>query len=200
MIRALLGSGWARVVPAALALIFFGAGLWFLGEGLYIATKAEVAQILLERAFEKTLETGRDQKPWPWADTWPVAKISFPALGIKTIVLDKTSGQALAFGPGLMPGLSEIGQPGTALIAAHNDTHFSFLGETRVGQIFEVQTREGKSLKFEVLGFEVVDIRKPLTLAAVAEPHLILSTCYPFRSLASQTPYRFLVTSRMVSN
>lgn len=200
MIRALLGSGWAGVVPAALALTFFALGIWFLGGGLYIAAKAEVAQVLLNRAWAKTLETGQDQKPWSWADTWPVAKISFPTLGKETIVLDKTSGQALAFGPGVMPGMVKIGHPGTALIAAHNDTHFAFLEDVKVGQTFEVQTRQGESLLFEVLGFEVVDTRKPLTLESRDNPHLILSTCYPFKSLASQTPYRFLVISRLVSN
>lgn len=200
MIRALLGSGWARAVPASLALILCGLGIWFLGGGFYIAAKAEVAQILLERAFDKTLATGETQKPWGWADTWPVARLSFPLLGKTIIVLDKTSGQALAFGPGLMPGLSEIGQPGTALIAAHNDTHFAFLEDIKIGQTFEVQTREGETLLFEVLGFEVVDTRMPLTIASRDDPHLILSTCYPFKSLASQTPYRFLVTSRLLSN
>ncbi|MEE8295747.1 MAG: class GN sortase [Sphingomonadales bacterium] len=200
MIRALLGSGWTRVVAAPLALIFFGLGFWFLGGGLYIAAKAEVAQILLERAFDKTLETGENQKPWGWADTWPVAKISFPALGKEAIVLDKTSGQALAFGPGLMPGLSEIGHPGTAIIAAHNDTHFAFLEDIKIGQTFEVQTWEGAVLEFEVVALVVIDTRKPLTLEYRGISHLILSTCFPFKALASQTPFRFLVTSRLVLN
>ncbi len=200
MIRARLGFGSARVASAALALVFIGLGVWFLGGGIYLAAKAEVAQILLDRAFDKTLQDGQDHKPWGWADTWPVAKISFPDFGREIIVLDKTSGQALAFGPGLMGGLSDIGQPGTALIAAHNDTHFAFLEDTKVGQVLEVQTRDGAFYRFEVVGFEVVDTRKAMTLETLDQPHLILSTCYPFKSLAAQTPYRYLVTARMVPN
>ena len=152
------------------------------------------------REGSSSLETGENQKPWGWADTWPVAKISFPALGKEAIVLDKTSGQALAFGPGLMPGLSEIGQPGTAMIAAHNDTHFAFLEDIKIGQTFEVQTWEGAVLEFEVVALVVIDTRKPLTLEYRDTSHLILSTCFPFKSLASQTPFRFLVTSRLVLN
>lgn len=197
MIRALLGSSWARVVAAALALLILGTGLWFLGGGIYLAAKAEVAQVLLSRAFDKTLETGEAQKPWSWADTWPVAKLVFPSLEEESIVLDKTSGQALAFGPGLMPELSEIGAPGTALIAAHNDTHFAFLEDVRVGDSFQVQTKTGDWLSYEIMETRIVDVRDPLTIAEVETPHIILSTCYPFHALAADTPYRFLVTARL---
>ena len=27
-------------------------------------------------------------KPWPWADTWPVARLVVPSLGIDQIVLE----------------------------------------------------------------------------------------------------------------
>lgn len=196
--RALLGSPRARVVSATLALLLFGFGIWHLGGGVYIAAKAEVAQILLSQAFEKTLATGEPQKPWPWADTWPAAKIIFP--GREIIVLDKTSGQALAFGPGLMPNLAKIGAPGTALITAHNDTHFAFLENVRAGERFQVLNGDGKMLTFEITGLEIVDTRKPFGLENTGHPHLVLSTCFPFHTLARDTPYRFLVTAALVAN
>src|SRR5205085_1880281 len=59
------------VLPLLLALI----GLILFGQGAYIHAKARLAQVLLERAFEKTIATGRETKPWSWADTWPVARI-----------------------------------------------------------------------------------------------------------------------------
>ncbi len=200
LIRALLGSGRARAAPAALAFLFLGLGIWQFGSGFYIAAKGEIAQVLLERAWTKTLETGENQKPWSWADTWPVAKLEFPRIGKEAIVLDKVSGQALAFGPGLIPGLPGIGEVGTAVIAAHNDTHFAFLGDLKPGDVIRVATRTGSDFTFQVLAFDIVDIRKPLTLRTVDEPHLVLSTCYPFRSFSSHTPYRYLVTARLNPN
>ena len=56
--------------------------------------------MLLERAFAQTIATGRDSKPWSWADTWPVARIEVKRIGASAIVLAGSSGQALAFGPG----------------------------------------------------------------------------------------------------
>ena len=65
------------VTIATLAL----AGLVLVGQGLWIHAKALLAQVLLERAFAQTLQTGHDVKPWSWADTWPVARVELPRLG-----------------------------------------------------------------------------------------------------------------------
>jgi sortase A len=59
------------VLPLLLAVI----GLILFGEGAYIHAKALLAQVLLERAFEKTVATGRETKPWSGPDSWPVARI-----------------------------------------------------------------------------------------------------------------------------
>ena len=53
------------ILPLTFALI----GLILFGQGSYIHAKALVAQVLLERAFAKSIETGLPVKPWHWADT-----------------------------------------------------------------------------------------------------------------------------------
>ncbi len=92
------------------AALFALLGLVLVGQGLWIHAKALLAQVLLERAFEQTLATGAPVKPWPWADTWPVARIEFPRLGKSVIVLAGSSGQALAFGPGHVEGTPDAGR------------------------------------------------------------------------------------------
>ena len=87
-------------VSLAAAAIFALAGMWLVGDALYIHAKAMLAQVLLERAFAASIATGAAVKPWSWADTWPVARIEVPRLGARAIVLAVGSGQALAFGPG----------------------------------------------------------------------------------------------------
>ena len=98
----------------ATAAILALAGVVLCGQGLWIHAKAIVAQVLLERAFAQTLATGQDAKPWPWADTWPVARIEVPRLGKSAIVLHGSSGQALAFGPGQLERTPPAGEPGTS--------------------------------------------------------------------------------------
>ena len=76
-----------------------------------IYLKAELAQyLLLEKAWTRTLQGENQVKPWPWADTWPVARLQLPKYGIDLIVLSGASGRTLAFGPG---HVSTSAQPGT---------------------------------------------------------------------------------------
>ena len=63
--------------------------------------KAEVAQQLLNRAWTATSDDRRNVKPWPWADTWPVARLRLPGSGEPLTVLAGASGRNLAFAPAL---------------------------------------------------------------------------------------------------
>ena len=111
------------ILPLLLALI----GLILFGQGAYIHAKALLAQVLLERAFDETIATGHESKPWSWADTWPVARIEVKRLHASAIVLAGSSGQALAFGPGHVERTPDAGERGVAVYSAHRDTHFRFL-------------------------------------------------------------------------
>ena len=65
-------------------LLFLGLVLLAVGFGAAasrIYVKAWVAQRLLHRAWAATQAGGTPVKPWPWADTWPIARLSMPARG-----------------------------------------------------------------------------------------------------------------------
>src|ERR1700709_523647 len=85
-------------------------GLFLLGQGAYIHAKALLAQILLERAFTETIATGRETRPWSWADTWPVARIEVKRLHASAIVLAGSRGQALALRPGHVETTPQAGK------------------------------------------------------------------------------------------
>jgi hypothetical protein len=111
----------------ALALLF--AGLIFVAVALYIPAKAQLAQVLMARAWRHELATGQQIRPWLWADFTPAAKLDFPAQRRSILALSDASGESLAFGPTLMAASAKPGQPGVTVFAAHRDTHFAFLGQ-----------------------------------------------------------------------
>jgi sortase A len=170
MRRFLLNSSAAAL--AALALVFFSEGLW-------IKAKAELAQVLLDRAFAQSVTTGRPVKPWRWADTWPVARIEVPRLGVSAIVLAGGSGQALAFGPGHLEQTPHVGEPGTAVYAAHRDTHFAFLGQVKKGDEIRITRADGVTLSYFVRASEVVPWNRPNIDPDASGYHLALATCWP---------------------
>ena len=102
--------------------------------GGWIHVKAGVAQILLHGSWERTQAGGVEEKPWPWADTWPVARLTLPGSG-EHIVLAGATGRNLAFAPGHLDGSSEPGGDGTCVIAGHRDTHFSDLDRLELPEL-----------------------------------------------------------------
>ena len=184
---------WRPRLPAAALLV---AGLLLFGQGLWIQAKAVLAQILLERAFAQTLATGQPVKPWPWADTWPVARVEVPRLGKSAIVLHGSSGQALAFGPGHVEGTPQPGEPGTAVLSAHRDTHFAFLRDVQVGDFLHVTRRDGTALRFRATGASVVRWDASGIDPLAGPPKLVLSTCWPFNA-KTPGPLRYLLEAEL---
>lgn len=178
------------VIPLA-GLLLIGGGV-LVGQAVYIHAKALLAQILLERAFARTLANGEDVKPWSWADTWPVARVSVPRLGKSAIVLAGASGQALAFGPGQVERTPQAGEPGTAVYSAHRDTHFAFLGDVAVGDEILVTRRDGHALRFQVTGASVVHWDASGIDPSAAGRRLALVTCWPLNGKFSG-PLRYVV-------
>jgi len=97
------------LVPALLA-----SGAALIASAVYIPAKAALAQVLLERAWDRARSGDANAKPWPWADVSPVAVLEVPRLDERSIVLEGASGEAMAFGPGHMSNTPPIGARGTA--------------------------------------------------------------------------------------
>ena len=173
------------------------AGAWLFGGGLYIKAKAEVAQVLLDRAWDETLETGAATKPWSWFDTWPVAKVEVQRLQTSAIVLASASGQAMAFGPGHMAGTPTPGARGLSVIAAHRDTHFAFLQDVKIGDEFTITNQDGSTHTFQVTDTAIVHTDHSGLEAHGAGHRVALVTCYPFDAL-TQGPLRYVVLGERV--
>ncbi len=176
---------WLLVVGGLVALI----------KGAWIPTKAVIAQSLLEKAWQASRDSGYPVKPWPWADTWPVARLSCERLGISQIVLEGDNGEVLAFGPGRQEDSAKIGNSGNSVIVGHRDTSFSFLKNVKMGDVLIVERLDGKKVEY-VVQASTIENAEDLYLKWTGDPWLTLITCYPFDSMVAGTDQRFLVFAR----
>jgi sortase A len=178
-------------VAALLAL-----GFWQLGQGAYIPAKAWFAQELMQRAWLRA-SGGEDRAaPWPWADTWPVARLTAAAHDVDLIVLAGGSGRTLAFGPGHLGASALPGETGNMVIAGHRDTHFAFLRDVRRGERVGIESFGGATYVYEVTGLDIVDSRRGSLVLDTDDAALTLVTCYPFDALEPGGPLRYVVTAR----
>lgn len=179
-------------VKILLATLLIAAGTWFVAHGLFIRAKAVLAQVLLEQAWEQTIETGKPTKAWAWADTWPIAKIEFPSLGESAIVLEEAGGEALAFGPAHVAASPQPGDNGTSVIGGHRDTHFAYIKDLKPGDEIVVTNAKGKTEHFHMTGSAIVHAGASGIETAGKSPRLALVTCYPFNGL-QRGPLRYVV-------
>ncbi len=182
----------------ALATLLAVLGLTQLGQAGWITAKAWLAAGLIESAWRTTLADGTPTRPWPWADTWPVGRLVAPERGVERLVLHGASGRTLAFGPAWDSASAAPGRDGLVLFSGHRDTHFRFLGDLAPGERLRLVGVDGVR-EYRVEGAEILDVRHQRLADPGMHDMLVLVTCYPFDTLRSGGPLRYVVTARGVA-
>lgn len=176
----------------ALAAILTLSGFALVVHSFWIPAKALVAQELLERAWRQAQTGAVAPRPWPWADTWPVARLDVPRLDAHAVVLAEAGGEAMAFGPAHLTQTPAPGEPGVSVIAAHRDTHFRFLQHLTAGDEIWVERADGARVRFTVTGTDIVRHDRSGIEPEGGAPRLALVTCYPFGAVRPG-PLRYVV-------
>lgn len=167
----------------ALALVALVEG----GRAGLIAAKAFAAPVLIEAAFERSAETGKPEKPWPWADATPRWQLTAPAVGLDRFVLEGATMRALAFGPVHQ-------RMGAAhLVFGHRDTHFAALGRLIEGDLIVTAEPGGHTREWRVERHWVADEDALYVPGGGDEAGLLLVTCFPFDAITAGGKGRYLV-------
>lgn len=178
-------------IAAAVGLLLALAA-WQLGGAAWIHAKAAIAQRLIAASWDGTKQDGA-RRPWPWADTRPVARLTVPSRGVSLYVLEGTSGRSLAFGPGHVGGTALPGSAGNSVIVAHRDTHFAFLRDLHEDEEIDVEDARGRVTRYRVREVAVVDKHETRVLDPADSPQLTLITCWPFDAVQPGTSQRYVV-------
>lgn len=126
----------------------------------------------------------------------PVAILDIPALHLNATVLTGTPMRTLALAPGWVTTTALPGQPGTAVIAAHNITFFHHLNRLQAGNHITVTTGQGRFV-FAVKRHHIV--KTGSILPNTIRPSLVLEACYPLNALYL-TPWRYVVTAQLIAS
>ncbi|MBL4712604.1 MAG: class GN sortase [Gammaproteobacteria bacterium] len=190
-------------------IILLSISVWQLATAGWIHGKAIVAQRLLNISWHQTMANARIKnaenlnvkdkvyKPWPWADTWPIAKLIVPAHNIKQIILAGDSGNSLAFAPGHAFASAPPNTHGTSVISAHRDTHFAFLKDIRLGDELFLETTD-ETLHYKIYDMQVIDSKTFVLPLSTNNKNLVLVTCYPFNSVLSTNTLRYVVYAKNI--
>ena len=178
------------------------AGVCLTGRALYLHAKAELAGVLIRRAWQVTARSGESRLPWPWADTHPVARLRIPRLGYDEIVLEGATPRTLAFGPARLLSGAALGEPGNLELAGHRNSWFKPLQGVALGDTIELEWYDSHRASLRTRTYIINDIRvvAPQDVALLAptpDDALTLVTCYPF-SHSPRSPRRYIVRASPV--
>jgi sortase A len=187
---------WLRKA-ASVAVLTAGASL--VAEAAWIHVKAGAAQLLISAAWHRERALSRAVVPWPWADTRPVAKLTWGAgkTAPTLMVLEGSSGRNLAFGPVHDPASVVPGALGNSVIEGHRDTHFKILRDATPGDLLSIERVDGSKTLFVITDVRIVDSRTTRILLNSDVAKLTLVTCYPFNAVTPGGPLRWMVTAEV---
>jgi len=183
-----------KILGLGCILILLVIALWQLSHAGLLAAKAWAAPVLIKYAWEQKLETGLDRRPWPWADSSPMAKISIPKLNVDRYVLQGDNMRNLAFGPVLQQtGLVTV-------LYGHRDTHFSFLRKMKVNDVVLFDVGDVGTEEWFVERTKVVLVDEIYVPDRESEKSLMMVTCYPFGAVSTASNQRFVVWLKLAQS
>lgn len=174
--------------------VIVASSIWLLA-GLWLPAKAWLAHQLILDSWQQMLNTKQPYKPWPWADTHAIAKLSFPRLAQERVVLNGADPTSLAFSLGAMHGFADLSQEKPFVVAGHRDSHFQFLQDIQLKDQVLAMNADSTITAYSVADIEIIDSSKKTLALSRDDKQLVLITCYPFDALTGGGPLRFVVTA-----
>lgn len=137
-------------------------------------------------------------KPWPWADTFPIAQLSFERIEESIIVLNGGDATTLAFSAGAIAPFNKINSNTPFVVAGHRDSHFAFLEDILMKDIISMKDQHGQTKLYQVEAIDIVDASSGKLPILANDSSLILITCYPFTSLNNDANERYVITAKLL--
>ncbi|MDM8567381.1 class D sortase [Candidatus Halobeggiatoa sp. HSG11] len=157
---------------------------------------AWVAHNLLHTAWVRTQSSGRQVEPWPWANTWPLARVSVPRLKLERIVLSNADNGMSAFALGhsktsVLPG--EFGN--SVLNIIHRNTLSKFLQVLKLGDTLVLESIHSGRWHYQISAIYIVGKTETNLVEPSLNRRLTLVSCYPCDNTNTQ---RYVVVAEEV--
>lgn len=134
-------------------------------------------------------------KPWPWADTYPIAELVFQRLDKSIVVLNGGDPTTLAFSAGAVAPFNQPNVTKPFVVAGHRDSHFALLEDVTIRDIISLTDAQGQAQLFKVESIDIVDASAGQLSLIDNEQSLILITCYPFAGIGNDSDERYVITA-----
>jgi len=203
MLRARRGRRVVRLVLVAVSVTCIGAGLLLAGHIAWFVRSSSVRGAALVQRERRAISVSKPtastcqslgQYGAPAASGEPQGLLEIPLLGLTAPVLQGTGDAVLDEAVGHVPASVWPGRSGTSVLAAHDVTWFSRIGQLRPGDELRY-VMPCRTFTYRVMSHRVVAAGSPVFNTATAR--IVLDTCYPLDALYL-TGSRYLVYADLI--
>ncbi len=154
--------------------------VWQFSQGNLVSAQAWVAQNLLHTAWLRAQASGHKVEPWPWANAWPLARLSVPHLNIEEVVLNKADEYGLSsFALEHSKNSVLPGELGNSVLNLHNrETFTRFLKQLKQGDTLVLDSLGSGSWNYQVSAIYIVDKTDTYLVQPSLNRRLTLVSCY----------------------
>lgn len=171
----------------------------------WLPAKALLSEQLISYSWHQTINLQQKIKPCPWADTYPIAELSFQRLGKSIVVLNGGAPTTLALSAGAIAPFNQANSTQPFVVAGHRDSHFSFLDEVFMNDIISLADKHGRSQLYQVEAIDIVDASTGELPILADDSSLVLITCYPFTNIRNAGTFngnnsneRYVITAKLL--
>jgi sortase A len=166
----------------------------------WLPVKAWLSGQLISYSWHQAIALQQEIKPWPWADTYPIAELSFLRLNKSLVVLNGGDPTTLAFSVGAVAPFNKVRSAQPFVVAGPRDSHFSFLDEVFMSDIISLADKHGRSQLYQVEAIDIVDGSTGELPVLADDSSLVLITCYPFTNLGNDIgrDERYVITAKLL--
>lgn len=181
----------------ACTLLFASISLYATNGAVISRITGQLPSYLIEKSWQQTRKNeGTAQKPWPWFESYPVARLEFPAQNKSLVVMQGTENDILAYAPGWHEGTDMPGKAGISLISGHRESHFGFLRNLQTGTSFTLQTLDGADVEYVVDDLVMTRNEEIHVPVSGGDSILLLSTSYPSANWDVGKDLNYVVVAR----
>lgn len=177
--------------------IALAAGVWQFNQSTVIYAPGWLTESLLRTAWVRTQTSGRRVKPWPWASTWPLARITAPDLRFEQIILAQADEKVSAFALGHLDSSALPGEIGNSILRVHHNTFFDFLRLLKDGDPLVLESLRSGRWYYRISGIFIVDKTNVRLLGPSLNRRLTFISCYPCTD-PDQDNLRYVVVAEEV--
>ena len=171
----------------------------------WLPVKAWLSQQLIHHSWQQSMATKNAKspslktaialKPWPWADTFPIAELVFKRIGKSIVVLNGGDPTTLAFSAGAIAPFNQANTTKPFVVAGHRDSHFSFLQDIAMKDVISLTDAQGRAQLYQVESIDIVDASSGQLALPADDTSLVLITCFPFEGIGNNAEQRYVVTA-----